>query len=174
MSFQLIETKTLGTDASSISFTSIPQDATDLAVLISVRTTQVISSWSDVVLRFNGSTTNYTDRLVYSDSGGGAGGLTETSLTLRVSMASNTANTFSSNQAYISNYTAAAGKSVSIENVQETNGATAFNAIIAGFWNDTSAITSLSLTAASGNLVAGTMISLYKITKGSSGGVVVS
>jgi hypothetical protein len=174
MSYQLIETKTLGSDAASISFTSIPQDATDLAVLISVRTTQVISSWSDVVLRFNGSTSNYSDRLLYSDSGGGAGALTETSFTLRVSMASDTANTFSSNQAYIANYSGATAKSVSIENVQETNATSAFNAIITGLWNDTAAITSLSLTAASGNLVAGTMISLYKITKGSSGGVVVS
>lgn len=169
---KLIETKTLLSDASVISFTSIPQDATDLVVLMSVRTTQVISSWSDVILRFNGSTTNYSTRNLYSDSGGGAGPLAETSLTMRISMASNTANTFASNQAYIPNYAGSTAKSLSIENVQETNGATAFNAIIAGLWNDTSAITSLSLTAPNGNLVAGSTISLYKITKGTGGATV--
>jgi hypothetical protein len=174
MTYQLIETKTLGTAAASIEFTSIPQDGTDLAILVSAR-----SARSDVDdntrLSLNGSTSNFTSRWLYGNGSAASSG-TETNYAGQVSAANATSNTFGNNLIYIPNYTSTNAKSFSVDSVMENNGTFSVQVLIAGLWNPSPnvAITSLSIAGGNGNLVTGSTISLYKITKGSSGGVVVS
>ena len=174
MTMILVETKTLGTAAASIEFTSIPQDATDLVLLWSGRSSIDTIEW---YLRFNSdSGSNYTIRnlrgsgsTVLSSSG------TYTGLLFNgLNASSQTANTFGNVQVYIPNYTGSTQKSVSGDEVEENNATQAFQNLVAGIWTGTSAITTLTITNAGGNFVAGSMASLYKITKGSDGTTVVS
>jgi hypothetical protein len=171
MTMTLIETKTLGATANAIEFTSIPQDGTDLLVLYSVRTTN--SGTTGVYISFNGSTSSFSSR--YLD-GNGASVSTGTLARYAGNAvdASATSNTFANIATMIPNYTGSTNKSYSTDSVTENNGTTAYQDLVAGLWSNTAAITSLAIASSPGDLVAGSTISLYKITKGSSGGVVVS
>jgi hypothetical protein len=88
---------------------------------------------------------------------------------------SSTANTFGNALIYISNYASSNAKSVSIEAVAENNATTARQDLNAALWNNSAAITSIALTwEQATNFAVGSSATLYGITKGSSGGVVVS
>lgn len=158
---QLIETKTLGTAQSTIEFTSIPNNFTDLMLLVSAR---VDSSNGTLNVRFNGSTSNYTALRL---DGYGSGSAVSSSSTnpwfTFASYSSQTASTFGNCSIYIPNYTAATAKSLSSDNVDETNATEALQNLLAGRWNDTAAIDSVRFVPFSGNFVAGSTISLYGI-----------
>jgi hypothetical protein len=170
MTMVLIETKTLGADATSIEFTSIPQDATDLVALLSLRST---TSNTSALVSFNASTTGFTFRYML---GVGDSTLAGTVDRYIGTMPTNlfTANTFSNTLAYIPNYSGSTNKSYSLDDVTENNATSSYQIIGAGLWANTAAITSMSISVSTGNIATGSTISLYKITKGSSGGVVVS
>ena len=176
MTMTLIETKTLGADAASIEFTSIPQTYTDIVAVLSVR---VSSASGAFWFRFNSSSSGYTARRLYGDGGGAYSDTNAVGSNYLfigdVSNVNNTANTFGNGSVYVPNYSGSTTKSVSVDNVSETNATTAFQHIIAGLWDNTAAITSWAFSAYSGgNLVAGSTISLYGITKGSDGIVTTS
>jgi hypothetical protein len=171
---KLIESKTLATDAASIEFTSIPQDATDLLFVLAGRSTIDNIEW---YLQFNGDTgSNYTVRRLR----GTGSAVTSTTNTLTgllfqgITSSSVTANTFGNAAVYILNYTGSTTKVVSCDEVFENNATAGFQTISSGIWSGTGAITSLKLPAAGGNFAAGTTASLYKITKGSDGIVTTS
>jgi hypothetical protein len=170
---KLIESKTLATAAASIEFTSIPQDATDLVVLMSLATT---NTDKNIFIRFNGSTTSYSYRnLLGLGSGSGISQNSSTSGGQIGGMRAITSNTFANAQAYIPNYTGSTNKSYSSESVSESNSADAYLFLVAGLWSNTAAITSLTIFEFTGdNLLAGSTASLYKITKGSDGIVTTS
>ena len=175
MSFTLIETKTLGTAAASIEFTSIPQDGTDLLLYVSGR---VATGGPDSTkITFNSNTSSYSSRWLTGNgasasSGSEAGGVAGYA---NLVGSADTANTFSNGIIYIPNYTGSTNKSYSGDAVSENNATTAYQSIVAGLWSNTSAITSVKIEAYFGaNLAAGSTISLYKITKGSDGIVTVS
>jgi len=168
---ELIETKTLGTAAASIEFTSIPQDGTDLVVLISARAT----TSSETRIALNGSTANLTRRDLRGNGSTVATGSASDNFIGEMGNAGYTANTFGSMNLYIANYTGATNKSLSVETVNENNATTANQRIQAGLWSDTAAITSLTISAGGGDtMVVGSTVSLYKITKGSDGIVTTS
>jgi hypothetical protein len=169
---KLIESKTLGTAQASIEFTSIPQDGTDLVLKLSLRTSQS-STFSQLIINFNTLNTNFSNRWLYGN-GAGAGSWTQTTYIADINAANNTADTFSNTEIYIPNYAGSTNKSFSVDHVHEQNGTTAYQEIIAGLWSNTSAISGITLTSGSGNLVAGSIVSLYKITKGSDGIVTTS
>jgi hypothetical protein len=173
---KLIESKTLGTAQASIEFTSIPQTFTDLVVVASVRQNSRTSGNGGFVfkLTFNASGSNYSSRILRG-SGSGVTSYTDTSIIFFGGASDDTSNTFGNASIYVPNYTAATNKSVSIDSVNETNGTTAYQGIAASLWSVTDAINSIQLSGAFGdNLVAGSMVSLYGVLKGSSGGVTVS
>ena len=174
---KLIESKTLATAAASIEFTSIPQDATDLVLLMSGRSARTSDGRDEVFIRFNGdSGANYTNRALRG-SGSAADSVTNPTTSIsRVNLPSSTttSNTFGNGIIYILNYTALVAKSVSVDNVMENNATFSFQEIVAGLWNNTAAITSISFTPEVANFEAGSTISLYKITKGSDGIVTTS
>jgi hypothetical protein len=172
---KLIESKTLASAAASIEFTSIPQDGTDLVVLVSSRSDGAFTS-SEIDIAFNGSSSNFTARYLYGAGSGSGATATDTTLVGVSSAASNTSNTFGNATIYIANYTGSTNKSISTDSVGESNATTAYMAIAATLWSQTAAITSLTLRLDSGarNFVAGSTASLYKITKGSDGIVTTS
>jgi hypothetical protein len=178
MTMQLIQTSTLGTAASTVEFTSIPQDGTDLLVLFSHRSSGS-SDGLQLVLRFNGLTSGYSRILMYGDGSSAAAGNGSSEAFARfsfVQQSGTTSNTFGNAAIYIPNYTSSTAKSFSSDAVNETN-ATNINAqaIYGGLSSGTAAITSISLFEQNSvNFVADTTASLYKITKGSDGIVTTS
>jgi hypothetical protein len=160
---------------SSIVFSSIPDTFTDLLLLTSLRTTNSPDSPNTYGLArvaFNGSETVSRRELIGYGSGTQSG--SGTTLNLQASGSVTTANTFSNNSMYITNYTAAAAKSVSLDMVHENNATQAWQFITAVLWNSTAALTSLTLTGVGGNLTQYSSASLYGITAGSDGIVAVS
>jgi hypothetical protein len=176
MTMQLIETKTLGTAAASIEFTSIPQDGTDLLVMGSLRSSTGLNLGQvGVSMNINGVSTNRTLRRIYGiDSIAGTDSGTGNGLRATLPTSTSTANTFSNLQIYFPNYSGATNKSFSVDNVAENNTTTTYELdLVAHLWSSTAAITTLTFTDGTGaNFVAGSTISLYKITKGSGGATV--
>ena len=170
---KLIESKTLATAAAQIEFTLIPQDGTDLVVFASARSSR--SAVGDgFYLTINGSTANQTNRYLEGTGSSVASG-TESRFVGSISAATSTSNTFGNFGLYFSNYAGGANKSFSVDSVWEDNATRADQVIIAGLWSQTAAITSLTFVPSVGpNFVAGSTISLYKVTKGSDGIVTTS
>jgi hypothetical protein len=171
---KLIETKTLGTAAASIEFTSIPQTFTDLVLLCYLRSDGTNKT---VAVYFNNDTTaaNYSIRRL---DGNGSSVTSEAyaNAFLAYSAGSNdTSNTFSNVSLYIANYAGSTSKSLSGDAVWENNATNAGLIITAGLYSPTTAITSVKVDPqVDTNLVAGSTISLYGITKGSDGIVTTS
>jgi hypothetical protein len=176
MTYTLIAHTELTSSQSIIEFSSIPATFTDLLVV----TSQRASSGSDFPaagVRFNSATTNYSTRwLLGLGSGSGSSG-NNTGTYLRIGNvpgSSQTASTFSSISVYVPNYRVAAAKSVSADAVAENNSTGGIQNIVAGLWNDTAAITNVRVLIDGFDMVSGSSATLYGITSGSSGGVVVS
>ena len=158
--FELIANNILASSASSVTFSSIPSTFTDLVIKSSTR---VDVNDAGIILSFNGSTSNRTVRGLYGDGSATA----SYSGTLPLAGVSNytafTANTFSNNDLYIPNYLSASFKSSSMDGVSENNGTGALDFFTANLWSDTAAITSITLTAASGSFVQHSSFYLYGV-----------
>jgi hypothetical protein len=163
-----IQTYTLSSSASSVTFSNIPQNYTDLVLKVSARTTT--GSFPDGRLQFNNDTgSNYNWRNAYG-TGSGAGsnnGGTTTSIAFGTLVGSSeTANTFTSSEIYIPNYAGSTQKSVSSDSVTETNASTAYMAILAGLWTSTSAITSINISTSATAFAQYTTATLYGVSNG--------
>lgn len=141
--------------AASIEFTSIPQDGVDLLVVCSTRATDALVA-TNLTISFNQGSYSGKELL-----GNGSSVSSSNNLRGRMSAANATANTFGSNQIYISNYTASANHSLSWDGVSENNGTEASQTIVAGLHTSSSPITSLTLLD---NFVQYSTASLYKIS----------
>jgi hypothetical protein len=177
MTMTLIESKVLSSAAASIEFTSIPQDGTDLVLLISGRSSRSGQIRDELFVGFNNNTSGYTLRALRGN-GSTTDSNTNGSSTYfgRMDMpaASATSNTFSNISVYIPNYAGSTNKSISGDSVMENNATESWQQIVAGLWSNTAAITSIQLKPEVANFEAGTTVSLYKITKGSDGIVTTS
>jgi hypothetical protein len=170
---KLIESKTLGTAQASIEFTSIPSTFTDLVVLASLRPATGGIGYGLIAL--NGSTANFSGRTL---EGNGSAASSNSFSVGRIMVAGDsgyTANTFGNGLIYIPNYTSSNAKSLSSDWVTENNATGSYQNIFATLWNNTAAITSLSLSpAAAVNWAVGSTVSLYGVLKGSDGIVTTS
>ena len=172
MSMTVIEHIEVGSGgAASIVFDEIPATYTDLYLAISGR-----NSANNVIgyMDINGASTNRTYRILYGYNGSAATSSGTSSETFFVVPSSGAANIFSSSSVYIPNYAGSTNKSISVDSVTEWNGPFAWTTIRAGLWSATDAITSLTLTLASGNFVQYSSATLYGITAGSDGTTTVS
>lgn len=168
---KLIETKTLGTAAASIEFTSIPQTFTDLIIKISGR---LDANNTAIKIQFNNSTSNLSTRYLFGSGSAAASYSDASNIYLYASSSTYTSSTFGNSEVYLPNYSGSTNKCVSVDAVTENNATAADMAIFAGLWADTSAITSIKLLPNSGNFVTNSTVSLYGITKGSDGIVTTS
>lgn len=168
---ELIQTITVGSGgAASIEFTSIPQNATDLLLVLSERH----SVDGNTRLTFNGSSAGYTMKRL-SGTGSSANSNEYNSgsfIYMEGQDNSYTASIFGNACIYILNYTASTNKSISWDSVTENNSTTADQQIIAGLWANSAAITQITLGLPSGVFTQYSTASLYKITKGSGGATV--
>lgn len=133
--------------AATIDFSSIPSTYTDLVVKVSLRgPTGYASDTMDTYLRFNGTTTGYSDRLLYG-TGSAAASLSETptGINFRVVAQNSTASTFGNAEIYIPNYAGSTNKSVSIDAVTENNATSVLTQLEAGLWSNTAAINQITL-----------------------------
>lgn len=140
--------------ASTIDFTSIPAIYTDLKVVYSIRDSVASTNSGNLKITFNGSTTTYTNKLLYGQGASAASsnsGTTFADAGILQSMpsAANTASVFSNNEIYIPNYLSSNYKSASIDTVGENNTVTAYAALDAALWSNTAAITQITATAQS-------------------------
>lgn len=146
--YTLIRTVTVDSSgASSIEFTSIPQTYTDLKLVVSGRTNYA-SLFDDVVIQFNGLTTNLSSRWIQGNGAAASGSNNASLIPVFEQGATSTANIFSNTEIYIPNYRSATNKSLSIDNVIETNGTTSYIRVISGLWSSTAAITSIRYASA--------------------------
>lgn len=163
MTMTLVETIEVPSGgASSIEFTSIPQDADDLLLVVSGRGT---TANSNMRLEFNSSTTGYTRRNLL---GTGSSALSQNATNQypgRINSSSTTASTFSNTSVYITNYASSVAKSASVDSVTENNATGADQELTAYSWSGTAAITSLLVGNFDNALAQYTTASLYKITK---------
>lgn len=158
--YVLLGKVTLGASAASVTFSNIPQSGyTDLKIVASARGTQSSVNQS-YQMTFNGtSTTGLSMKRLY---GNGASAASDSGLqNIEAVGATATSNTFSNDEIYIPNYTSANYKSYSIDNVGETNAATAYAILHAGLWSNTAAITSIVFTGISGSFVQYSTFYLY-------------
>jgi hypothetical protein len=170
---KLIESKTLATATSSISFTSIPQDGTDLLVLAFLRSTNTADY---TAIQFNGSSSSFSSRNLFGNGSTASSNSRSDNLMVQTMNPSDyTANTFASTSIYIPNYTGSTNKSFSVDSCLENNATLTVLGLQAFLWSNTAAITSLTIQNGAGStLTIGSTISLYKITKGSDGIVTTS
>jgi hypothetical protein len=162
--YEAIATVTVGSGgAANIEFTAIPATFTDLLVKGSLRTSATPGyAWGDVVVNFNGSSANRSQRGVYG-TGSSATSFSNSDLFGRVSNSDSTASTFGSFEMYVPNYAGSTNKSVSIDSVSENNATAALADLIAGLWSNTAAITSIKLTPDLGNFTQYSTATLYGI-----------
>ena len=80
-----------------------------------------------------------------------------------VDAATSAANTFSSNEMYIPNYTAATYKPISYFAVQEDNATGASIICLAQLLSSSTAISSITIATSSGNFISGSSFYLYGI-----------
>ena len=160
--YELITSQTLSSNASSVTFSSIPQTYTDLLFRLSVRSTGT-NGTGDVNINSN----NSGNAIRLLSDGSAVSSANQTPLFFFYGNSSSaTANTFASNDLYIPNYTNTSNyKSVSLDMVSENNGTAALAVLVAGIWNNTSAITSVSFAYSAGGeqLVSGSTFYLYGI-----------
>jgi hypothetical protein len=159
--YTLIETVTAsGGTASSIAFSSIPQSYTDLKLVLSGRSTIVDNA---VKVAFNGSSSNFTNRLLFGNGDVAASNTPNDNTVCYLNFSNETTNAFANSEIYITNYTGSTNKSFCSESVQETNAVTSYQVMLAGLWSQTAAITSITLTVNSGAFAQHTSASLYGI-----------
>jgi hypothetical protein len=187
MTYTLIAHTELTGTQSAIEFNSIPQTFTDLLLVVSARSNRSTNNfYTNGKLGINNSTTGYSMRNLTGQFDGSSNavtsgtGLNDNVWAFTFPGNNTTASTFGNAQFYFPNYTGSTAKSVSLDHVSEHNAQDFLSwqvGILAGLTTQTAAITSIQIGIRSldtASLVSGSSATLYGITAGSSGGVVVS
>lgn len=137
--YDVIETQTLGSAATTVTFSSIPATYTDLILIVN----GTVSSSSNSYIRFNSDAgSNYSDTLLYG-TGSGSPGSERNATQTRVNAGNMYASTMNTSIVHIFNYTNT--------NVYKTifgrwNSAANIVGATGGLWRSTSAITSITLS----------------------------
>jgi hypothetical protein len=151
--------------ASSVTFTNIPQTGyTDLVVKMSARSNRAASE-DGLGITVNSASSGYTYRIL-SGNGSAASSVNtayEQIWAARVQGNTTTSNTFTSSEFYFPNYTGSTAKSYSGDTVTENNATEAFATMSAVLQSSTSAITSLTIQAINGSLMANSSFYLYGV-----------
>jgi len=163
----LIEAKTLGSAAASVTFSSIPQTYTDLKVIMSTRSTRAAFD-DEVKININGTGigSNFTSRVVGGEGTAASQFSTSYStgrITLGIQGSTTTASTFTSTEHYFPNYTGSNFKSISSDNTVGQNAAAVFTDLSASLYSSTSAITSIAFSTTLGDFAQYSTFYLYGI-----------
>jgi hypothetical protein len=149
--FELIASSTVGSGgAASITFSGIASTWTDLVLKFSLRTDASLGQ-DNVKLYINGGTAN--QYLTTKDVRGNGSAASSASEVMVINGNTATSNTFGNGEIYLPNYAGSTNKSMSADSVSENNATTAFTFLNALLWSQTSAITSIAIGSATGNLM---------------------
>ena len=138
-----IQTYTLTSTASSVTFSNIPQNYTDLKIVYSGRDTT--DSPGSVYIQFNGAGYNSTTTKINGTGSSVSSSSHNNAYLGLVPGPSQTANTFSNGEIYIPNYTSSTNKYFSSDVVNENDAQAAAQFLWTGLWANTAAITSVTL-----------------------------
>ena len=167
--YTLIQSQTLASTATSVTFSAIPSTYTDLVLKASARSDATGTVTCAMSLRINNATTGSSDTQLYgnvttisstNDTSGPFNGQWSISAT------DATSNTFGSVDLYIPNYALAIAKPFSGVGVCESNTTTnqsQFSSMVASLYNSTTAISSFVISC-NGHFVAGSSFYLYGIS----------
>lgn len=150
--------------ATTVVFSNIPQTGyTDLVLKMSART--LYAGGADAYVRFNASSNYYWKKLqgigTSASSYGGTNTGDASPWTLDGTF---TANTFSNSEIYIPNYAGSTFKSFSGDSVAENNAAATYTTLTANLWQQTTAISEITLSVAVG-FSANSTFYLYGVAK---------
>ena len=165
--YTLISSNVLTGSAASVTFSSIPSTYTDLVLKCSVRLVAGSGSTiQDLIVKFNGTSTNYSITHLTGDGSSAASGRISNTTRILLSNVVDgdaTNNTFGNIEVYIPSYTASQNKPVGAFGASENNATLAGLSATAGLWRDTTAISSIELSNAVANFVSGSSFYLYGI-----------
>ena len=157
------QTVTSSGGAASITFNNIPQTFTDIKVELCGQNTTTSGA---CIIRFNSVTTGYSIRRLYGNGSSAVSDNYSEAYFLFTNSSDFGSSNFDASNMYIPNYTSANYKEVICDVSQPRNATNPVEAIIAGLWSNTQAITSISITPTAGNIAQYSTITLYGITKG--------
>jgi hypothetical protein len=166
---QPIYTQTVGASAvSSVTFNNIPQTFTDLKIVFSTRTDTSAVDRAVPYVQVNGSGSSSSNTRLYGIPSVATGSdRVSAGYIGYTSTATNTANTFGSQEIYIPNYTSSNFKQMIVDGVSESNSSSQTGlTLVSVLFSTTSPITSFSLYSSTGNWVQYSTFTLYGITKG--------
>lgn len=161
--YNKIATVTVGAGgASSIAFSSIPNTYTDLKIVCSVKSTNNASTWTDIQVRPNGSTTSFSGKtLLGYGTTVGSNSDTNPSAGQQSAVGSNI---FSSSEVYIPNYNSSTNKSWSTDSTTESNDTSSSISWLGAYlWSNTAAITSITLASVQHSFDQHSSFTLYGI-----------
>jgi len=166
--YKPLQSITLTSNASSVTFSGIPQDYTDLML---VSQTQQVTSGEDLAIRFNNDSTSIYSRTYICGDGSTAHSGRSTSQTYIIldhHGTPPTSTSFGSSIVNIPNYSnATLNKTVLNRNGSIDSSPAVATVSNVGLWRSTSAITSITvLCTNSSNLKAGSTFDLYGIKSG--------
>ncbi len=147
--YKALSTVTVGSGGvATVSFTNIPQTYTDLVIKVCARSS-VSGQRADLIIKANGSSSNYTWRwLIGLDTAGGNSNTGTGAFQGWVTGNTATASVFSNTESTIFNYASnTTNKTFSTDSAAENNSSTSWLVGTMGsMWADTSPITSLAIT----------------------------
>lgn len=151
-----------GNSTTSVTFSNIPSTFTDLLLKVSG---QGVAGTNSMFVSFNGSTSNFVGGIY--GLGNGNGSVTAGEVTRYAGPYNGPnlgGNIFANTDIYIAGYAGNTVKPYGVEGVGENSGGVVTTIMYAGRWNDTSAITSITITFINNNIMnAGTTFYLYGI-----------
>jgi hypothetical protein len=155
--YEPIATQTLGSAASSVTFSSIPSTYTDLICVVNAGITSGIE---DIALTFNGDTgTNYSRTFMYGDGTSAVSG--RTSSAARISLGSFGSGVINGNNIFsVMNYANSTTNKTVLSRGNNTGNHTI---AYVGLWRSTAAITSMLLGTTGSTWMAGSTFTLYGI-----------
>jgi len=163
--YQLISSNVFTTAAASFTFSSIPATYTDLVIRYSTRAS-VAGTTRSYRITMNGSATGYSWTYM-NGNGASTDSAIGTSLAFDLALNQNgdttTANTFTNGELYFASYASSTFKVMSSDTANENNATTAFRNVVANLWQDTSAITSITIANPTDNIMSGSSFYLYGI-----------
>lgn len=164
--FTLIASNTSYAGGTTLTFSSIPSTFTDICLMMSPRGNGF--NGTELYLTFNSNTSSYSGKYMWKDGG-------TTSVTSGNNNSNNNligiipgtqagSNVYGSVQVYVPNYASSNNKSFSVDSASERNGDAQWLFLGAGLWSNSSAITSVTITA-SANYLGDSTAYLYGIKK---------
>ena len=163
--YTALATQTLGTAASSVTFSSIPQGYTDLRMVISAKSTHTATT--QVKLNFNSDTSsNYSWTRLFGDGSSPGSDRTSATTYYELGYISGTDGSggFDILTCDVMNYSNATTYKTSLTKWQDMNASSKYLMTVVSLWKKTpEAINTIALTTSNGNFATGSTFTIYGI-----------